>query len=122
MGLPGFFTPRWPMPLPEWPNHLSRLSYYDTAPLRQTLLDLVDFERLNSAETRFSVGAVNMLKGNFAYFDNTERTIGPEHIMASGALPRASRRWKSTANGTGTAASSPTRRCNTCSTTVRCRR
>ncbi|WJM27394.1 patatin-like phospholipase family protein [Novosphingobium resinovorum] len=87
MGLPGFFTPRWPMPLPEWPNHLSRLSYYDTAPLRQTLLDLVDFERLNSAETRFSVGAVNMLKGNFAYFDNTERTIGPEHIMASGALP-----------------------------------
>ncbi|MFC0205212.1 patatin-like phospholipase family protein [Novosphingobium soli] len=86
-GVPGFFTPRFPMPLPEWPNRLGRLSYYDTAPLRQTLLDLVDFDRLNRAEIRFSVGAVNMLNGNFAYFDNTERTIGPEHVMASGALP-----------------------------------
>jgi NTE family protein len=86
-GVPGFFTPRFPLPLPEWPTDLSRLSFYDTTPLRATLLDLVDFERLNRAEVRFSVGAVNMLDGNFAYFDNTERTIGPEHIMASGALP-----------------------------------
>lgn len=86
-GLPGFFSPRFPMPLPEWPNDLDRLSYYDTTPLRATLLELVDFDRLNRAETRFSVGAVNMLNGNFAYFDNTQRKIGPEHIMASGALP-----------------------------------
>lgn len=86
-GAPGFFTPRFPVPLPEWPNDLSRLSYYDTTPLRATLLELVDFDRLNRADVRFSVGAVNMLDGNFAYFDNTQRTIGPEHIMASGALP-----------------------------------
>lgn len=86
-GSPGFFTPRLPTPLPEWPANLDRLSYYDTTPLRATLLDLVDFDRLNRAEMRFSVGAVNMLNGNFAYFDNTERTIIPEHIMASGALP-----------------------------------
>jgi NTE family protein len=87
-GIPGFFTPRLPTPLPEWPNELDRLSYYDTTPLRQTLLDLVDFDRINQGETRFSVGAVNMMTGNFAYFDNdTDRRIGPEHIMASGALP-----------------------------------
>lgn len=86
-GIPGFFTPRFPMPMPEWPADLGRLSYYDTAPLRRTLLELVDFERLNRTEMRFSVGAVNMLDGNFAYFDNTERTIRPEHVMASGALP-----------------------------------
>lgn len=87
-GVPGFFTPRLPTPLPEWPGELDRLSFYDTAPLRQTLLDLVDFERINRAETRFSVGAVNMMTGNFAYFDNSsDRRIGPEHIMASGALP-----------------------------------
>ena len=36
---------------------------------------------------RLSVGAVNVRSGNFAYFDTTERTIEPEHIMASGALP-----------------------------------
>lgn len=87
-GIPGFFTPRLPTPLPEWPNELDRLSYYDTTPLRQTLLDLVDFDRINHGETRFSVGAVNMMTGNFAYFDNdADRKIGPEHIMASGALP-----------------------------------
>ncbi|MEJ2411044.1 MAG: patatin-like phospholipase family protein [Novosphingobium sp.] len=86
-GVPGFFTPRWPMPFPEWPAKLGQLSYYDTTPLRNTLLDLVDFDRINSGETRFSVGAVNVLTGNFAYFDNTRRTIGPEHVMASGALP-----------------------------------
>jgi NTE family protein len=33
------------------------------------------------------VGAVNVRTGNFAYFDNTRQKIGPEHIMASGALP-----------------------------------
>lgn len=87
IGIPGFFLPRIPPPLPEWPADFERLSYYDTTPLRATLLDLVDFDRINSCETRFAVGAVNVLNGNFAYFDNTERTIAPEHIMASGALP-----------------------------------
>lgn len=87
-GIPGFFTPRLPTPLPEWPNELGRLSFYDTTPLRRTLLDLVDFDRINHGETRFSVGAVNMMTGNFAYFDNSSnRRIGPEHVMASGALP-----------------------------------
>lgn len=86
-GVPGFFMPRVPMPLPEWPMSLDRLSFYDTAPLRKTLLELVDFDRLNHGEIRFSVGAVNIKNGNFAYFDSTECTIRPEHIMASGALP-----------------------------------
>ena len=36
---------------------------------------------------RFSVGAVNIRTGNFAYFDSTTHTIRPEHVMASGALP-----------------------------------
>ena len=41
---------------------------------------------------RLSVGAVGVTSGNFRYFDNFEfrklgKKIGPEHIMASGALP-----------------------------------
>ena len=91
-GVPGFFTPRFP-PAPLWPSgSASALSYYDTAPLKTTLERLVDFDRINDLKTRLSVGAVGVTSGNFRYFDNYEfrklgKKIGPEHIMASGALP-----------------------------------
>lgn len=86
-GVPGFFKPRFPA-APWWPGGGPQsVSYYDTAPLRETLLRLVDFDRLNNDGIRLSVGAVNIGTGNFEYFDNTQRKIGPEHIMASAALP-----------------------------------
>jgi NTE family protein len=50
---------------------------------------LVDFELINSGRVRFAVGAVNVETANFAYFDNAEIEIAPEHVMASGALPPA---------------------------------
>lgn len=86
-GVSGFFAPRIP---PSWwylPGAPQAISFYDTAPLRETLLELVDFDWINSGEMRLSVGAVNVRTGNFAYFDNLRDTIGPEHVMASGALP-----------------------------------
>jgi NTE family protein len=52
-------------------------------------LRLVDFDLLNSGAVRYAAGAVNVLNGNFAYFDSTETRILPEHVMASGALPPA---------------------------------
>jgi NTE family protein len=55
--------------------------------LKKTLLDLVDFELINQRATRLSVGAVDIQSGNNIVFDNTKMDIGPEHIMASGALP-----------------------------------
>ncbi|BEU99896.1 patatin-like phospholipase family protein [Novosphingobium olei] len=86
-GIPGFFTPRLCAPWLEQPGSPQAISLYDTAPLRATLEELVDFDLLNDGPVRFSVGAVNVLTGNFVYFDNRDRRIGPEHIMASGALP-----------------------------------
>ena len=91
-GVPGFFTPRIP-PAPLWPPGSSQAqSYYDTAPLKKTLERLVDFDLINDLKCRLSVGAVSVTTGNFRYFDNVEfnklgKLIGPEHIMASGALP-----------------------------------
>ena len=91
-GVPGFFTPRFPPALLWPPGSPQSQSYYDTAPLRATLERLVDFDRINDLQTRLSVGAVSVTTGNFRYFDNVEfsklgKKIGPEHIMASGALP-----------------------------------
>ena len=88
-GVPGFFTPRVPAPVLLPPGDQGASSWYDTAPLRQTLERLVDFDRINAKAMRFSVGAVNVSTGNFAYFDNETDVICSDHIMASGALPPA---------------------------------
>ncbi|RSZ39935.1 patatin-like phospholipase family protein [Variovorax sp. 553] len=86
VGIPGFFEPRY-SPAFLMGGAAPLLSYYDTSPLKSTLERLVDFDRINACEARFSVGAVNVRTGNSVYFDNTRQLIGPEHIMASGALP-----------------------------------
>ncbi len=83
LGIPGFFSPRpwwdwWPQP---------PASIYDTGPLRDTLLELVDFDRLNDGPMRFTVDAVDVESGNLSHFDNRQQRIRPEHVMASGALP-----------------------------------
>ena len=86
-GAPGFFEPRFPPAVFMPPGSSQAISIYDTNPLHQTLLELVDFDMLNSGSVRCSVGAVQVRTGNFKYFDTASSRIGPEHIMASGALP-----------------------------------
>jgi NTE family protein len=86
-GASGFFTPRFPAPWLHPPGTIEATSAYDTGSLKATLERLIDFDRVNASGMRFSAGAVNVRSGNFVYFDTTTHTIGPEHIMASAALP-----------------------------------
>jgi NTE family protein len=88
-GQPGFFTPR---PRNAWfspRGARSATAFYDSKPLRETLLRLVDFDLLNNGDVGYAAGSVNVETGNFVYFDSRHATIEPEHVMASGALPPA---------------------------------
>jgi NTE family protein len=89
-GIRAFFVPRLPaLGGVHAPVGLDRASYYSTAPLRDTLADLVSLECLNAKRMRLTVGAVNVRTGAMRYFDSRERPLGIEHVMASGALPPA---------------------------------
>ncbi len=88
-GIHGFFAPRPFFEFMAWPGGKTPLGFYDAAPLRETLLELVDFDLINRKAVRLSVGAVDVRTGNSVYFDNFDCEIRPEHIMASGALPPA---------------------------------
>ena len=86
-GVPGFFAPRLPAPWLQPAGCLEATSFYETSQLRTTIERLVDFDRINAGEPRFSIGAVNVRSGNFVYFDTRTHRIRPEHVLASGALP-----------------------------------
>jgi NTE family protein len=88
-GQPGLFAPNLLSPWFQPRGASGATAFYNSDQLRATLLRLVDFDRINSGEMRFAVGAVNVATGNFVYFDNAETTIHVDHIMASGALPPA---------------------------------
>jgi NTE family protein len=89
IGVPGFYQPRIPPPFLQPEGTPQAISFYDTSPLRHTLERLVDFDLINSGKVRLSVGAVNVRSGNSIYFDTRDQVVGPEHVMASGALPPA---------------------------------
>jgi len=89
-GIPAFFTPSSAMfGHSKAEVGVEAASYYTTAPLRETLIELVDFDYLCECQTRLTVGAVNACSGSMRYFDNRGEKLGVEHVMASGALPPA---------------------------------
>jgi NTE family protein len=91
-GIAPFFTPR-----PEaWfglqtPVGLDHAAFYTTAPLRETLRSLVDFDYLNAKEKekpmRLTVGTVSVSSGRMRYFTNRDAPLSVDHVMASAAFP-----------------------------------
>jgi NTE family protein len=89
-GIPTFFGPNpasWFGP--HAPVGVESAAYYTTAPLRETLSELVDLGRLNACSPRLTVGAVNVRNGDMRYFDTRDESLAIDHVMASGALPPA---------------------------------
>jgi NTE family protein len=89
-GISAFFAPHWPAFTGfHTPLGANMAGYYSTAPLRSTLNELIDFDRLSQCAPRLSVGAANVRTAEMHYFDSREVTLRAEHVMASGALPPA---------------------------------
>ncbi len=76
----------------------------DYNPLKEALAETVDFEHLQRCKvtSRLFICATNVRSGKIKVFGNAEVTI--EAVLASACLPNLSRRWRSTARPTGTAA------------------
>lgn len=89
LGQPNMFSPRFNNPLFETHGSADTISFYVATPLHKTLEKLVDFDLINSNKVRLTLGAVEVRQGRAIYFDSTKDTIGPEHVLASCALPPA---------------------------------
>jgi NTE family protein len=87
IGQPHFFSPR--LLSPYFLTHATpaELSFYDTSILRQTLPRFTTFDRINQKTTRLTLGATNLATGDLKFFDNHEKTLTPDHVIASGSLP-----------------------------------
>src|ERR1700744_617753 len=84
LGNPHFFMPRtdyW-----VWPTWTF---FYNTAPLRDTLAELVDQDALadRNAAPGLLVSATDAAQGEIKYFYSREMSLTLDHIMASGSLP-----------------------------------
>jgi NTE family protein len=89
-GVSGFFRPN---PAAFWGAHVplgvDQAGFYSTAPLRETLTELVDFSLVNRCRPRLTVGAAHVRTSMMRYFDSRDQPISVDHILASGALPPA---------------------------------
>jgi NTE family protein len=82
-GNPGMYRPRLDYAYAPW----RRTSVYDLEPLRHTLTEMLDLEKLNNGGIRVAVGATNVGTSEIKYFDNDKVRLSIENVMASGSLP-----------------------------------
>lgn len=94
-----FINPSTLLGATHWPKEIhgigklsATLDYqYDPVQLGQKIAgnEYIDYEHLNTGMApHLSVGAVDKKSGETVYFSNRGQEITPDHIMASGAVPR----------------------------------
>ncbi|WP_407157139.1 patatin-like phospholipase family protein [Bradyrhizobium sp. STM 3557] len=63
-------------------------SFYDLAPTRERLAQLIDFDRLNGGEVRLTIAATDLKTGDAVLFETQRDRVTLDHVMAScGFLP-----------------------------------
>lgn len=75
---PRAFSPSAALDEPIWISQL-----YDLSPMRERLPKLIDFDLLNSGETRICIAATDIETGDPIIFDSREQRIELDHVMAS---------------------------------------
>ena len=85
LGNPGMYRLRGQWLYAPWASS----SVYDTAPLRDTLAELVDVDTLNNGDIQVIVGALEVATGEAKFFDNRQRALSFDDVVASGSLPPA---------------------------------
>ena len=90
-GVSGFFEPNLlALANPQAPLGTEQAGFYSTAPLLDTLQELIDVDLLRQgARPRITLGTVNVTSGRLRYFDSDREPVDLATIMASGALPPA---------------------------------
>lgn len=90
-GVSGFFEPNlMVMSNPQAPVGTEQAGFYSTAPLLDTLRELVDVDLLRQGtRPRITLATVNVSTGRLRYFDSDHDPIDLSTVMASGALPPA---------------------------------
>jgi NTE family protein len=83
LGNPGMYRLRTDHLYAPW----LRTSIYDTTPLRDTLSELVDLDRLNDGTTRVIFGAIDVETAESRFFDSHDERLTFDHVVASGSLP-----------------------------------
>ena len=90
-GVGGFFEPNlMALSNPQAPVGTEQAGFYSTAPLLDTLRELVDVDLLRQGtRPRITLATVNVSTGRLRYFDSDHEPIDLSTVMASGALPPA---------------------------------
>lgn len=72
--------------LPELLGGSGKPGLYDAGPMRRAIMELVDFDLLNSGAMRLSVMTLDLETGTETPFDTAHERLTVDHLMASAAL------------------------------------